>query len=453
MSFIPGWGEIGGAIGRAIGGVSGPSKPKRRTAPKMRPPYPPNAGGPARKTKPKVIAGKGPNKKNPVRTRTSSGKASSGATPKTAVSSGKSGGGKPSSGGGGGKGGRGGKRPPTTPTAPTIQTPKVNFNAKKMARQLTDLGYDADLAAVQRAIDATRGQMENALADIQGWGRQLMDEHSVNAAATNKAWDDALAGSQASDANIAQLFGGVAAGENAAYSNVGEDMISAMGASDEAFNNRFGQALQAQGMDNSRRLQNMYNAQLAEQQAQQLDLQKEKGNAYAENLLNMMNMKWGRQQDLIQNQIAQQSLAQAAAMQGGELTIQQQQIEANKIANQGARIANRAARAELDALKNQQGGFDWNDPNTAAQVAQALFTGSINTNTGGLVINPQKAWKNVLDLMSGTYGVQGNPQAYNAAMALFRVSLRNSHARGQWLQYRINKSGQIVYDPTKAKRK
>lgn len=380
-------------------------------------------------------------------------------------------------GGGGGTGGRGarvvksgptsgaGTRPgasktqtgkvgTTTPKVPKL--PGIGFDPQKLATTLTNLSYDAEIAEINRQIALNSGNMTEALKDIQGWAAQVEDQRATGAAAGAQAFQDARAHAEVSDNNIAQLFGGQAGGENAAYSNVNEDMIGAIGASDQAFDARMAPILQATFADMSRRAQGSFGQQKNELLGTLRDTTKEKGQARQETLMKLMDMAWQRKQDQLQFQTAQQALQQARALSGLEIQqaqqgIQQgqQQIESNTLSNKAAKIALKSSQVELQKLQASLGGsgLDWADPGTGPAVAKGALTGALGP-AGAFIVNPKIAWENAKNALA-IVGAQNDPRALKAVWNAFVVSLRLSHQKKRWGEYRLNKKGELIYDPTK----
>lgn len=331
----------------------------------------------------------------------------------------------------------------------------VGFNPKKMAQSLTNLAYDSDLAAIQQAIDENQGNMASALEDIKGWAHQVGAENARATQEQQDAWHAAGDESAANTANIAGLFGGAAGGEAGAYGNVGVDMINAIGASDQAFNERMTPILSAQFADYGRRATNDFNQQGRELRQQLVSTKKEKANAYNQNLMDVMDMAWGRKQDMLQYNLAKQAADQAAQMAGIQLQQGQQdivqgaqQIQAGKLTNQANKVALQKSKVELQKLKQNPSGFDMTDPQSRTQVAQAAFNGALNPNTGAFRINPKVAWANALNALA-VLGLQGDARAVAAVKAAFMYNLNLSHSHKKWGQYFFDKKGNLVYDPTR----
>lgn len=354
---------------------------------------------------------------------------------------------------GGGKGGGGPKTTTTTTKTTTTKGMSVGFDPKKMAQTLTNLGYDADLAAISAEIAQTKGDMGEALKDIQAWSEQLEVERARGQEATQAAFAAAAQQGAASDAAVSQLFGGSAAGENAAYANVGEDMLAALGASDQSFSQNMQAILKSQQMDYERRLRSAFGQDIDELEQALRTGKKEKSQAYQENLMQLMDMAWSRQQDIREYETAQQAMASANAMAGIDLMKGQQdivqgnqQIAANKLDLKAKQVALRKSQTELRKLATQQGGLDWSNPNTAAQIGNAAFTGALSER-GTFLINPKVAWENA-QILLGQYQAAGDSRAMAAIWRSFKAILNLSHAHKRWGQYRIV-NNQLVYDPTK----
>lgn len=365
------------------------------------------------------------------------------------------GGKKPPTGGGKKPPTGGGKKPPTGGTKPT-PTPGIGFSPKEMAKTLTNLGYDAEIAAINQQIARNQGNMQEALKDIQGWASQIESQRATGAADTKAMWEQSIADAQAADANIANLFGGAAGAEAGAYANVGEDLLSAVAGSDQAFDARMAPILAAQGQDYARRARGEFNQNADEMRQGLMGLLKEKGQAYQKNLLDLMDMAWGRRQDMLQYQTAQQALEQAKQLQGYDVQKAQQEVAAGKLGlKQGQldlkaqQVALKKSRVELQRLQQQeaQGGLNWADPSTATAVGRGAMSGALMEN-GSLLINPKIAWQNAMTALSTLPG-GASSQAVQAAWAHFVIALRTSHAHRKWGQYYLNKQGELVYDPTK----
>lgn len=348
------------------------------------------------------------------------------------------------------------KAPPKNKNPRTgVPSMGIGFNPQKMATTLTNLGYDADIAAIQSQIDTNKGNMAEALKDIQGWASQIESERARGAQESAAALQTAQGQIAGNDANIAALGGGVGGYENAAYANVGEDMLSAIGASDAGFDARMAPILAAQAADYGRRAQAAFGLQGKELQQNLISLLKEKGQAKQKNLLDLMDMAWGRKQDILQYQTAQQALQQAQALQGYDVAKAQQDIiKSNQDIQQGnlslksQQLALRKSKIELQKLQTQAagGGLDWSDPNTSSSVGRGAMAGALAEN-GSLLINPKIAWQNAMTAL-GTLPGGATPQAVAAAWAHFQIALRTAHAHKRWGQYRIGKNG-LIYDPTK----
>lgn len=349
----------------------------------------------------------------------------------------------PKGGKGKGKGAGKGKGKPLT----------IGFNPTKMANTLTNLGYDADLAEIQRQIDMNQGNMASAMQDLQSWANQVEQQHTSGAAASQAAYEQALQEQRANNVNIANLFGGSAGGEAAAYGSVGGDMLSALQASDASFDQRMYPILAAQAQDYQRRARAGFNQDLQELQGSRRDLLKEKGQARAKNLLDLMEMAWARKQDILQYQTAQQALAQSQAMMGLDIQGKKADIAGQNLANTAAaqdidykNKANALAlkQAQMELRKLAAGGVDWNDPATRSNIGNAAFSGALSPrNTFG--INPRVALKNAMIALQ-QMGLHTNPLAVQAVMNTFKQILNLSHARKQWVKY-IIKDGKLVYGP------
>lgn len=354
-----------------------------------------------------------------------------------------------------------GKPKPSAPTVPAVGG--IGFNPQKMAQSLTNLGYDADIAAIQRQIDTNKGNMGEALKDIQGWATQVETTRAQGAADAKAAYDQGIAQSAQNNANIGQLFGGTTAGEAGAYAGAGQDLLSALASSGQAFDARMAPILAAQSQDYARRAQAGFNQQDAELRAQLLGKQGEKSDSYQKNLLDLMDMAWGRKQDIFNNQqqikqyqLAKQAADQAAAMSGIEVTKGKQDIIQGKQQITANKVALKKSQVELQKLQQQAGagGFDFNDPQTISSIASAAFQGALAVaadKPGVFMINPKAALSNAQAALSA-FGVQGNPQVQNAIWQAFVRSLTLSHQHGRWRQYYLNQNGQLVFDPTRKKK-
>jgi hypothetical protein len=212
--------------------------------------------------------------------------------------------------------------------------------------------------------------------------------------------------------------------------------------------------LAAQGQDYQRRARTQFGADRAELLSQKGDALKQKGQAYKTNLMDMMNMAWGRKNDLIQQQVVQQSLAQAKALAGTEVAKGKQDVIRG---NQAITAGNQSIKAQQLALKRSQielkqlqtaspGGVNWRDPAAGG----AAFAGAISPKNT-FAIKPTIALQNA-QLALNTAGAAGDPQAQQAVWNTFIQILNFSHAHKQWLQYYINKQGKLVYDPTRKKK-
>jgi hypothetical protein len=354
---------------------------------------------------------------------------------------------------------KGTTKPPKKPgkTTPTKKSSSsgIGFDPQKMAKTMTNLGFDADIAEIQRQIDQNKGDMGEALKDLQGWSDQIAVQHGTDTAATNAAWQKAHDQSVASDANVNALFGGAGGGEGAAYSGVGEDLIGMLGAGDAAFSSRMNSILAAQGQDYQRRARNQFGAEREDLLAQKHDALTQKKQAYQTNLAQMMDMAWGRKQDVFQQKVAQQAMDQAQALSGFDLAKNKQDIV---MGNQKITAGNQSLKAQQLALKRSQveikqlaaqggpNGVNWRDP--AAGVA--AFQGALSPKNT-FAIKPTLALQNA-QLALNTAGAQGNSQAQEAIWNTFVQILNFSHGHKQWLQYRINKQGKLIYDPTRKKK-
>lgn len=352
----------------------------------------------------------------------------------------------------------GGKNNKPKPTPKSSSGPTVGFNPKQMAQTMTNLGYDADIHAIQRQINQNRGDMASALQDLQGWAQQIGQQHTEDTAATAAAWDQAAQQSAANDANIGQLFGGSTAAPSAQYAGVGEDLVSTLGAQDAAWASHLNQILGAQAQDYSRRAQAGFNQDYKDLQGQLRDAQTQKGQAYKQNLMDMMNMAWGRKQDILQYQTAQEALRQSKQMAGldiqsKKLDIQGQQQEQN-YNTKAQKLALKRTNLELKKLQlTANGQIDWSDPGTASNMGISLFRGGMSPRNT-FMINPKIALQNAqLALQQMGPAVQGDPRANAAMWSTFQQILNYSHAHKQWMQYRINNKGQLIYDPAKKHKK
>ena len=352
---------------------------------------------------------------------------------------------------------------------------QVGFNPQEMARTLTDLGYNAQLAAIQRAIEQNARDEMAALANIRDWTAQIEGTRAAGAASVGNVWNQAVAGAGESAANIGALFGEDAAGEAAQFSGAGTDMLRAMGANDQSFMAMMGPILQAQGADHAARARSDFGRSRGELTGQLSGLTSEKAEAYNKNLLDMMQLGWQRESQMFERegQLFDQRMASLQARQAQQALNQANklfgpQLEAAKLQNeqtrQGIRLAEQNARidAEMSDIQKQQaqqalrrGEAEINqilqgedpeslDPGTLNEVAMKSVAGTLNPR-GVLSMNPRVAWNTAMRLL-GTYGLDGNPQAVAAAWNAFQVALNQTHARGGWRRWKI-KSGKLVYSP------
>jgi hypothetical protein len=343
----------------------------------------------------------------------------------------------------------GGKKPAVKPKAKPMS---IGFNPQKMAQTMTNLGYGTDIAETQRAITQSQAQEEEALKDLQGWASQIEDQRATGAAQASAAWDQGIGQAQVGQANINQLFGGAGGSEGAQYGQAGLDMLQGLSASDKAFDARMQPILGAQSLDYKRRASGEFNSQQKELQGHLGDLQKEKGQAYQKNLMDMMDMAWGRKQDILQYQTGQQALKQAAALQGYELAGAQQglvkgqqDIQQGNLSIKAQRLAIKKSTLDLKKVVNNPNGVDWNDPATRSNIGNAAFSGAMSPrNTFG--VSPKVALANAMTALA-QMGLASDPRAVAAVRNSFAQILRLSHAHKQWTKWHLNKKGQLVHSP------
>lgn len=348
----------------------------------------------------------------------------------------------------GGKGGKGGGKKLT-----------IGFNPQKMAKTLTDLEYGASIAEMQRQIEMSNAQEAEALKDLQAWAAQIEDQRATGAAASATAWEQAKRENLQNDANINQLFGGPE-GEAGAYAGVGQDMMSALSASDASYDARMGPVFAAQARDYERRAMGQFDQQQREMLGQLGDLRGEKGKARAKNLLDLMDMAWGRKQDILQYQTAQQALQASNAMMGLDIQGKKLDIQGQALANAGAaqnlshsekanalalKVANAELRSKLAELSANPNGIDWNNPTVRESIGASALKGAISERNT-FAINPRAALRNAM-LALQNMGLANDPRAKQAVLTAFRQILNISHARKQWVKYKMNKNGELIHAP------
>lgn len=341
-------------------------------------------------------------------------------------------------------------------TKPKVAVPGVGFDPQKMAATMTDLGYGASIADMQRQIAHSEAAEAEALKDLQGWAAQIEDQRAVGAAQAAAAWSGAKAENAESTANINELFGGPS-GEAAAYGGAGQDLLSALSASGASFDARMAPILGAQSLDYKRRASGEFNSQQKELQGQLGDLRAERGQAHAKNLMDMMDMAWGRKQDMLQYQTGQQALKQAAALQKYELAQAQQgiqagkqEIQSNNLDIKAQKLAIKKSTIELQKIANNPSGIDWNAPDTRSNIGNAALSGSTfgsnHPKANVFQVNPKVALMNAMDALK-QMGLLNDPRAVEAVRTAFAQTLRLSHAKKMWVKWRINKNGQLVFAP------
>lgn len=345
---------------------------------------------------------------------------------------------------------------PKAASKPKKKPMGIGFNPQKMAKTMTDLGYGSSIAEIQREIERSNAAEAEALKDLQGWANQIEEQRATGAAQTTAAWDQAKNENRASDANINALFGGVAGGEAGAYAGAGQDMLSALAASGASFDARMAPILGAQSLDYRRRAQGEFAGQRKDLQGQLADTQREKGQAYQKNLLDLMDMAWGRKQDILQYQTGQQALKQAAALQDYEIQAAQQgivkgkqDIQQGNLNIRAQKLALKKSNIELQKLANNPNGINWNDPATRSNIGNAAFSGAMSPRNT-FAISPKIALNNAMTALA-QMGLAGDPRAVAAVRNAFVQLLRLSHAHNQWRTWSLNKKGQLIHDPTKSK--
>jgi len=344
----------------------------------------------------------------------------------------------------------------------------VGFNPKRMAKTLTDLGYDAEISQIERAIEENARREMSAMANLTDWSRQVEDFREQAAGSIANVWNQAIAQNTASDQNIANLFGENAAGEAMASMDAGGDMLRALGAGDQSFMQYIQPILAQQGLDYKNRARGEFAGERRELTGELSDTRSEKSQAYGKNLMDMMQLGWTREGQLfdqnmanLQSKQAQQALDQSAQMFGP-------QLEAQRLSNQQAKQAMdiNAQQAKddqkLSALQRQQAkqamrkadieirqmGLNQNnlEPADLFKVAQSAL-GATLTPKGAFSMNPRLALRTALDILR-VYGLENDPSAVQAVLSAFEVSLRSSHQRGAWSKWSM-KNGQLVYNPGK----
>jgi hypothetical protein len=370
-------------------------------------------------------------------------------------------------------------RKPGKPQGPKVittkesGTTKVGFDAKTMAKTLTDLGYQSQLAEVQRAIEDNARQEMIAMGNLRDWTNQIERQRAAGAASVGNVWNQAVSGAEASNANIANLFGEVAEGEALHQSAPGVDMLRALGAGDQSFMAMMQPILAQQGMDYQARARGDFADQREELLSQAQDLHSEKADAYSKNLLDMMQMGWQREGQLFDQRMANLQAQQASQALKQANQMFAPQLQAQKLANKKAqqdmaierqqaamelagfpaqqnisrlqqeqlRIANKTAQTQLQQLQ-AGGGIDPMDPDDLMKVAQAALSGSVNKN-GVLRMNPRLALASAFDTLA-VMGLESNPQAIQSILRAFELQLRFTHSRGGWRQWKM-KNGKLVY--------
>ena len=329
----------------------------------------------------------------------------------------------------------------------TVDSGALNaLDPEAFAKAATDAEYNAQIAAVQRAIEANNGSLANALKDIRSWTNQIKESFGRDAAKTQTAYATAGATQGASDTAIGNLFGESNAGAVAASTDPGEDLLQQLGANAGAFSSIMQPLLSAQGMDYARRAQNSFNAQGFELGQQKLDLEREKGQSYKKNLFDYM-------QQQLQYQTAQQALQQASDLNPYAVKTAKQGVKQNDLQLQAQSVALQKAKVELQKLKQsgQAQGLDFTDPTTmlevVPQIVNAVFKGAVGPK-GRFIISPRAAL-DVAMQAAQIYGVAQHPEVQKAIFDQFSIFLRLSHAAKMWGGYFINKNGQLVYDPAK----
>lgn len=358
---------------------------------------------------------------------------------------------------------------PKNPPRNKNPRPQPTFNPTKMAKTLTGLGYDSQIAEFERALEESARQEALALSNLSDWTRQIEEFRGNAAASVSDAWKQAIAGNAASSENIANLFGESGKAEALAGMDPGADMLQALGAGDQAFMSYMQPILGQQGLDYAARARGDFAGERRELTGDLSDLQREKSQAYGKNLLDMMQLGWGREQQEFDNRMAQlqakqaqQAIDQAATMFGPELEAQQlanaqaqqqmglaeqearQDQKLTKLQEQQMRIANRKAQVELQRL--EANGVDPLDPQARAQVAGAALSGVVNENRV-MMMNPRLALDSAMDILA-SMGLHTDPAAITAVLKQFEALLRFSHSRGAWKKWRM-KDGKLVYAPAK----
>ena len=328
----------------------------------------------------------------------------------------------------------------------------IGFDPKALAQTMTDLAYGTDISEVQRQIANSQAQEDEALKDLQGWAAQIEDQRAYGASQATAAWDQGIAQAQQGQGNINDLFGGAGGVEGASYGQAGIDMLTGLGASDKAFDARMAPILGAQSLDARRRASGEFNSQQNELQGNLRDVQREKAAAYQKNLMDAMTMAWGRKQDVLQYQTGQAALKQAQILGQQDITKGQQdivqggqQIQQGNMSLKAQKLALKKSNIELRKIANSPNGVDWNDPATKSNIGNAAFSGALSPrSTFG--ISPKIALQNAMTALA-QMNLANDPRAIEAVKNAFAQILRLSHAHKQWTKWRLNKAGQLIFDP------
>lgn len=338
-------------------------------------------------------------------------------------------------------GGGGGGAPAPAGAGSGNYTGIPNLNPYAYARGAAGAEYDPQIAAAKLALDTAGKQGTSDLAQILGWYKQLGGTAAAGTAGNAKTFNEAASGLDAADKNTLDLFGGAganpAAGEAAAFNDIGRTELTALGSDQTAFDRNLQTLLKAQGVEAGVREKNTTRTQITDLASQLAALRGAKGKAYTSDLFSGI-------QAATQQAAALQSLDLARQMAPAQINQANAQATAARATARyaGVNAANEAKAARLNnqrlaqQINQAKAGNDWNltsDRTQRGEFEKALRA-SIQTQGGTFRIEPGASWRNVMNMLQQE-GLSNDPNAVRIARGIFNETVNNSHAKRMWGQY------------------
>lgn len=175
------------------------------------------------------------------------------------------------------------KPPAGTRTASAPSGGSAPTSPYDIAKQLTDQQYAGQEFGIQQAIQRSQANYQAALASLHDWGQQIQANWKKYSGLTNQAFSGAVAGQEASDANISNLFGESNAPQAASALEGNATELRALGADQSAFSSEMGPILQQAQMDLAGRATHDFSTEQQSLNDQFVQLQAQKANDYVKN--------------------------------------------------------------------------------------------------------------------------------------------------------------------------